>query len=380
MKITREVALSAFLSLATGGFTPAHGQVVNIASHAGAQAVSAVEDAPAVPSRVVTQIDETRTVQLHGNTYPMARGGIDEGAVDPQLPMERMILVLKRGPGQEAALDAFMARQRDPNSPDYHHWLAPEDFGMAYGLSDNDISAVTNWLQNHGFTIDSVAKGRNFVEFSGDARSVEETFHTGIHHYRVGGEEHIANTSDPSIPEALSPVIEGVLSLHNFFLKPMHVDLGSFHRAGHNGKWEPDTPNVLLKPMFNVNDGGAQVEWVAPYDFATIYNVLPLWSAGIDGTGETIAIAGNSNITLSDVATFRSSFGLPPNVPTVFVNGADPGESSVEGRVENTVDVEWAGAVAKGAKIELVTSATTSTTDGAILSGFTSSKTRLHRS
>ena len=44
---------------------------------------------------------------------------------------------------------------------------------------------------------------------------------------------------------------------------------------------------------------GYLIEDVTPYDFATIYNVLPLWNANppIDGTGQVIAIAGTSDIT-----------------------------------------------------------------------------------
>jgi subtilase family serine protease len=108
---------------------------------------------------------------------------------------------------------------------------------------------------------------------------------------------------------------------------------------------------------------------VAPYDFATIYNVLPLWTASptaITGTGQTIAIAGTSDIALSDVAAFRSAFGLPAGLTPQEVkgaNGVDPGictsttaaTCNIEDLTENTLDVEWSGAVAPGAQIVLVT-------------------------
>ena len=61
------------------------------------------------------------------------------------------------------------------------------------------------------------------------------------------------------------------------------------------------------------------------HDFATIYNVLPLWNAGIDGTGQTIAIVGETNIHLSDIENFRSLFGLPAKDPQIILNGTDPG-------------------------------------------------------
>jgi len=46
-------------------------------------------------------------------------------------------------------------------------------------------------------------------------------------------------------------------------------------------------------------------------------NFAPLYSAGIDGTGQKIAIAGQSQIQLSDVQHFRSEFGLAAKDPVV---------------------------------------------------------------
>jgi subtilase family serine protease len=184
----------------------------------------------------------------------------------------------------------------------------------------------------------------------------------------VRGEEHIANNAEPAIPQALAPVVAGVVSLHNFFHKPLHRDGGRFRRDQKTGKWTPVNPDATVQPLFNVPATSGTFEMVSPYDFATIYDVTPLWTAGIDGTGQTIAIAGRSDINLADVATFRSSFGLPANAPTVIVNGKDPGIPSAADKLENTVDVEWSGAVAKGATIKFVTTASTATTDGAVAS------------
>jgi len=360
----KPATLCALLALGICGWHRAYGQAGDPASP---NALPAVQP-PAVLSRIVEPIDETKLVQLYGNIHPMARREFDRGAVDPQLPMERMLLLLKRSPEQETALEAFMTRQLDAQSPDFHHWLEPQEFGKLYGPSDADIAAVSSWLANHGFTVNKVSNGRIFLEFSGTAAMVLKAFHTEIHAYTVHGEEHIANNADPVIPQALAPVVAGVVSLHNFFHKPLHRDMGSFRRDQKTGKWTPENPDEMARPLFNVPVTGGTFEMVSPYDFATIYNVAPLWTAGIDGTGQTIAIAGRSDISLTDVATFRSSFGLPANAPTIIVNGTDPGIPSANDKIENTLDVEWSGAVAKGATIKFVTTASTATTDGAVTS------------
>jgi len=276
-----------------------------------------------------------------------------------------MTLILKRSPEQEAALEKFMARQLDPKSPDFHHWLEPKEFGALYGPSDSDIINVTSWLQNHGFRVDKVGNGRVFIEFSGNALQVQQAFHTEIHNYIVNGERHIANSVDPSIPAALKPVVVGIVSLHNFQAQPMHRDLGGMRRDSKTGKWTPLNEDATAKPLYNVPGTSPTFELVSPYDFATIYNVLPLWNAGIDGTGQTIAIAGRSTVSLSDVAAFRAAFGLPAKAPTVITNGPDPGIPTAGDKVENTLDVEWSGAVAKNATIKYVTTKSTNTSDGA---------------
>jgi hypothetical protein len=327
----------------------------------------AQEDAAPATPQIVQPIDEGKMMQLKGNTHPSARPEFDEGAVAPSSSMDRILLVLQRSPEREAALEQFMKEQLDPASPNFHRWLSPVEFGAQFGPADEDIQKVTGWLESHGFTVNSVSKGRVLIDFSGTAGQVSEAFHTEIHHYLVLGEEHTANASDPEIPAALAPVIAGIYSLHDFYSKPLHRIGGLMRRSGATGKWSPaDQSN----PQFFTDVNGEDYELITPYDFATIYNVLPLWNAStpIDGTGQKVAIAGRSDVVLSDVATFRSDFGLPVNAPTVIVNGADPGVPTEGDQIENTLDIEWSGAVAKGATIDFVTSKNTSNTGGDFLS------------
>ena len=357
MRFSNKLMLPAVISalmLCTFGPRPALAQV------------AASDSDTLLPVRVLGPVDDTKLVQLEGGVHPGARPEFDKGAVDSSFPMRSMVLVLKRSPQQEAVLEKFMEEQINPRSPNFHHWLAPDEFGARYGVSDYDLQAVTTWLGNHGFTIDQVSKGRIFVLFSGNAAQVKEAFHTEIHHYTVRGEQHIANNINPSIPEALSPVVVGVKSLNNFFAKPLHHYAGAVRRDGKTGEWARESTGAEAKPLYTVSGSGTPAfELVSPYDFATIYNVTPQWTAGFDGSGQVVAIAGRSDITLSDVATFRSSFGLPAKAPVVIVNGTDPGVPSEDDKVENTLDVEWSGAVAKGATIKFVTTASTDTTDGA---------------
>jgi uncharacterized protein (TIGR03437 family) len=315
-----------------------------------------------VSPRITEDIDETKLVTLRGNTHPLARAEYDLGAAPQNLPMERMLLLLSRSPQQEASLQQLVREQQDPASVDYHAWLTPEQFGDQFGPAPEDIEKITDWLRSLGFRVDRVANGRGVVEFSGTAAQVERGLHTQIHSYSVNGEQHWANAQDPQIPAALSQVVAGIASLHNFASRAMQHGVGTFRQEAGSARWTPASPG----PKYTVRSDNETDYAVAPYDFATIYNVLPLWTAGIDGAGQSVAILARSNIALQDVRNFRSIFGLPARDPTITVNGTDPGVTSDE--VEAVADAEWAGAVAKGATINLVVSETTAATDGIDLS------------
>ncbi len=325
---------------------------------AAAQDGGAVSDTTA-PRRLITQpVDGARLTVLNGNTHPLARPEFDQGTAPASLPMERMLLVLQRTPEQESTLRTLLDSQQDKTSPSYHKWLTPEQFGKQFGPADSDVQTVTAWLRSCGFQVAALSKGRTTIEFSGSASQVQQAFHTAIHKYAINGEEHWANVSDPSIPAALAPAVKGVLTLHNFPRRSYTTVLGTPMRA------KPRQTAPL--PWFSFTEQNTTYYGLGPSDFATIYNVLPLWNAGIDGTGQTIAIVGQTNIHLTDVENFRSLFGLPANDPTIILNGPDPGVDGDE--TEALLDVSWSGAVAKNATIDLVVSASTETSLGVDLS------------
>ncbi len=325
------------------------------------------------PSRITQAVDEANLTLLKGNTHPLARAEFDRGLAPPDLPMERMQLVLTRSPEQEASLRALLDQQQDKSSPNYHKWLTPEQFGQQFGPSDQDIQAVTSWLGSHGFQVVRVSKGRTVLEFTGTASQVLEAIHTAIHKYTVDGKDHWANSTDPQIPSALAPVVAGVDTLHNFPRKPMHHILGVFSRVKGTGRYQLVRPAPLGSPFhtFGANCGlnGTVCYALGPYDFATIYNVLPLWTAGTDGTGQSIAIVGQSDIYPQDLSDFRNAFGLPAPSLNIINVGPDPGKLWTEGdEAESDLDVEWASAVAKGATINFVVSGSTNSSPGVDLS------------
>ena len=301
--------------------------------------------------RLLEPVDNAHRITLKGNVHPLARAKFDHGVAPPDLSLDRMLLVLKPSQEQEAELRKLLDDQQDRSSPRYRKWLTPEQFGQQFGLAESDLQKVTAWLQVQGFHDVHVSKGRNIIEFSGTAAQVQDGLGTSIRKFVVNGKEHWANATDPTIPAALSPGVEGVFTLHNFYKEPLLRVTGERFTA----KALPGE-----RPQFTSSTG---LHALGPADYYTIYNFNPLvgWSSNI-------ALVGRSNINTQDVLYFHYWMYDQATSFQVIVNGPDPGDLGGSEEVEAVLDTTWAGAVAPTAGVTLVVSQSTATTDGVDLS------------
>lgn len=311
-------------------------------------------------------IDESSRVTIAGSKHPLALPQFDVGTVDPTTRLDRLLLVLGPSPQQESDLQAFLDSQQDKTSPNYHHWLTPDEFGQKFGPAPQDIETVKGWLAREGFTVSSVARSGRWIEFSGTSGQVEHAFDTFLRRYDVAHGHHIANATEISVPAALAPVVKGVVSLHDFFKKPMLKNYFQA-RANADGTYSAITPDATL------STANGPIHALTPGDYARIYDLAPLYSATptpLNGAGITIAVVARSDVNGSDVAGFRQITGLPPaGFSNVLTLAPDPGIDLATGDgVEAALDAEWAGAVAPGANINAVVSSSTATTDGVDLS------------
>jgi len=275
---------------------------------------------------------------VRGNLHRLARAEFDRGPVEDSLPMENVTLMLRSTPAQQAALEELLREQQDPSSANYQQWLSPEEFADRFGLPTAEFNQIAEWLRSQGFTISDTARSRLWINFTGTARQLNATFRTRMHAYEVDGTLHYANSAEPVVPEALRNVVLGFHHLNNFRVKSRL----------HRNKVNPDFTSSI-----------SGFHFITPDDFATIYDLRPLYNAGIDGTGQTLAVAGQTDILVTDIRAFRTAAGLPANDPqVVLVPGTtDPGLQIDTGDLDEAdLDLEWAGAVAKNAHIIYVNS------------------------
>lgn len=314
-----------------------------------------------VTNRLTSPIDENSLVTLKGTVHPLANKANDRGAAPDSMPLERLQIVLKRSDAQESALKQLIQDEHRPGSASYHKWLTPAQFGQQFGPSDQDVATLESWLASKGFNIQKVNPGRQTLEISGNVAQFRSAFHAQIHQYAVNGETHYANATDPQIPSALAPVFGGFVSLNNFRPRPLTHVLG---QASYNVK------TGQTKPQWTYGNSSGVSFALAPSDFAVQYD-LP---SNLDGSGQTIAVINETNINVGLVNQFRTLFGLPNNPPQVIIDGNDPGIDGINdpdgpnyASVEAYLDVEWAGAVAPKATVDLVIGADTALESGLIL-------------
>jgi subtilase family serine protease len=287
-----------------------------------------------VRNRIARAIERTRSATIRGHVHRLAQPRYDRGKVGSLFALSRVTMVFKATGAQQAELDTLLREQQDPSSANYHRWLTPEEFADRFGLSTADLDKTVTWLEDQGFTIDEISPSRNWIAFSGFAHQMESAFHTQIHEFDVNGEAHYASTNEPSVPRALANVVLGFRSLHDF--KPK--------------------PRGMIRPKFTSSVTGNH--FLTPDDFATIYDLHTLYNNGINGTGQRIAVMGQTDIQLQDIRTFRQLSGLPASDPqVVLVAGSkDPGIVSSD-LGEADLDIEWSGAIARNASVVYVNSA-----------------------
>jgi len=292
-------------------------------------------------ARIAQEITSVGRTALRGSHPPFARAENESGRVPGGTALQGLSVVFTRSAAQETDFQTLLAGQQDPNSPLYQKWLTPEEFGARFGMADTDLAKVTSWLAQQGFVVSGVSRGRDRVSFSGTVQQVEQAFGTELHYFTVNGERHFAPQADLMLPASLALVVQSVTNLSSLRPRPHVKQRG---------------PQAATQYHFTSGQSGNH--FLTPKDVATVYNVAPAYNAGLNGSGQSIAVLGQSPIVMSDIEHFQIASG-------VFTTAKDPilklvpntGSSStpVSGdQAESDLDLEYSSSMAPGATIYFV--------------------------
>jgi kumamolisin len=233
-----------------------------------------------------------------------------------------------------SGMNDYVATLTAPSSSNYHKWLTPEQFGARFGAKDSDISTVTSYLQNSGFSNIKIWRNKLFVTGHISAANAETLFHTTLHSYVRSSEEiaggysrtYFAPENEPAVDTEVASKLNGIFGLSNA------------------GQHRPNFEVPLSQPNFISNA-------LNPNDLAHIYNGGALHAGGFDGQGVTVAIFSPTAYSPSDVKSFLSANNISAgNIKVVNVNGGNKNITNLE---EADIDIETVAGQAPGASINV---------------------------
>jgi len=227
----------------------------------------------------------------------------------------------------EAQLQTFIAQVSDRKSPNYGHYLTPDQFVANYAPTQTQVQQVIDQLRASGLSVSSVSSNRTIVDASGPVSAVEAAFGVTISdwHDRDQNRDFFGNDTEPTLPAAIASYVVGVAGLNNHY--PLHR-LGSAPKVGGTGPAGGYTPNELKKA----------------------YDVIPLASAGYTGSGQALGLLELDGFRQSNITTYDMHYGLGSPAPsTVLVDGG-PGPLGA-GEIEVELDIEVMHAIAPAAPI-----------------------------
>jgi subtilase family serine protease len=323
------------------------------------------------------------------NTTPgFIKQAVDQGPLDPSTVITVTAWLELHNHSQ---LDALVKQQYTRGSAKFHQWLSQGDFNAAFGPTAQEVKAVQNFLSAHKLSVLAVAENNLYVKVQGTVDDVQKAFHVQIDSYTLDGITYRSNTGDPSVTDSAGGLIAAVTGMDDFGYRPMIAqaidpDGGPFPMiplaTSPAGKFfesqcfrAPQTVNFAgggNTATYTGNRYGADITNTAlghlppcgyqPSEVQTAYNMTPLYSAGLDGTGQTIVItdAYGSATLQQDAELFSLLYGLPDLTPANFQVMRAPGVTNNphgvnrNWEIETTLDVEWAHAMAPGANIVVV--------------------------
>ncbi len=300
-------------------------------------------------------------------------------------PARVIPITVNLAPHDRAGRDILLKQLYDRNSPLYQKWLTPQGYADRFGPTTQEAAMVQNFLKAQGLTVTAVSKFNNTVSAQGSVADVQKAFGVQINRFLRNGETRYSNINNPSLPTQLAGIVGSIGGLHEVLMKPHHV----FPTDPATGREFEGTPLPKSGQIYyeyqcyrgieshgfttggkmpaalytgnrygsDINSGNGHLPpcGYEPEAMQGAYGLTSVYSSGLDGSGQTVVVvdAFGSPTAAADIAKFSSTFSLPvANFAVLDPQGPPPFNSGWAG--ETTLDIEWAHAMAPGAKVVLI--------------------------
>ena len=219
------------------------------------------------------------------------------------------------------ALTNLLRQIYDPASPDYHHYLTPEQFTEKFGPTEKDYQGVLAFAKASGLQVTGTHPNRMLVDVSGSVANIERATHVTMHLYQHPKEARRFYAPDVEPSVDLSVPILSISGLDDYSLP---------------------RPRLMATPLINgqnaaPNAGSGPSGTFMGNDFRAAY--AP--GVTLNGAGQTVGLLQFDGYTASDIAYYESHAGLPSvTLSNVLIDGASGGPSGSGGEVEVSLDIE----------------------------------------
>jgi hypothetical protein len=259
---------------------------------------------------------------VHGHV-PAAAAGLR--AIGGLADSNRMELVIGLPLRNREALTNLLNQLYDPASPNFHRYLAPEQFAERFGPSAEDYQAVMDFAASNGLRVTGTHPNRTLLDVSGTVADIQKALHLHLRTYRhpVEARSFFAPDVEPSLDLAV-PVL-AISGLDSYIIP--------HPRLARAGARDP------LAPRLGSGSGGTYMG----NDFRAAY--VP--GTSLTGAGQSVGLWEGDGYVTSDITSYESQAGLP-NVPltTVLIDSATGSAGS--GASEVSLDIEMAISMAPG--------------------------------
>jgi len=273
---------------------------------------------------------------------------VDVGALSSAEASQSISVTIALKLGDLTGAESLMQRLVTPGDSMYGKFLTPAQVEAQFGPNESDVARVIAELTASGLAVERTTS--TTLTATGNAGTLEQTFHTSLHQFVMPATaKHPSFTfraakTAPVVPASIASVVRGVIGLNTNPVFSPHLKSAPAQLGG-----SPVIRNPASTSGVDTESGELTVK-----DFATLYDVNPLYAKGVTGKGRTVGIVTLANFTPSDVFAYWSALNLKVNAHRLTVVNIDggPGKpSDASGSDETTLDVEQSGGIAPGANI-----------------------------
>jgi kumamolisin len=281
-------------------------------------------------------------------TAGTASRAVDTGALTSAQATQSISVTIALKLSDLAGAESLMQRLATPGDGMYRKFLTPAQVEAQFGPSESDVARVIGELSASGLTVERATS--TTLTATGKPATLERVFRTTLHQFVMPATaKHPSFTfraakTAPVVPANIATVVRGVIGLNTNPVFSPHLKYAPAKLGG-----SPVFRNPGSTSGVDTESGLLTVK-----DFATLYDVNPLYAKGVTGKGRTVGIVTLANFTPSDVFTYWSSLNLKVNanrLSVINIDGGPGAPSDASGSDETTLDVEQSGGIAPGANI-----------------------------